>query len=108
MTKERFQDFKTVEEYIESIFGVCGCSEIKPICKTLVKILEWANADIDNRLRYDSLFDDVGIFYLLLGMCDQAGLIEHGVSIRHPWLTEEGKVLLSDLRSLIELEAQFT
>jgi len=56
--------------------------------------------DIGTRRAYEEIFLDVGTFYLLAGILDNAGLCEHGISIREPWLTNAGKSLLDGLKTI--------
>lgn len=82
--------------YFGHAFGACGCSDIADMYLALLELLEWHNAG-EGRVKYDELFETRGIFYLLAGLVDNLGLSEHGTAIRYPWLTDDGRRLLSAL-----------
>jgi len=86
-----------LQAYLYNAWGVCGCSETDEMVKSLQRLLEWMEGD--KSTRYDALYPEIGTFYLLAGRLDSLGLTEHGTSIRYPWLTDEGKRLLSALQS---------
>lgn len=65
--------------------------------KSILRLLEWMAGD--KGTRYDTLYPETGTFYLLAGRLDSLGLIEHGTSIRYPWLTKDGERLLAALKS---------
>lgn len=83
--------------YLYNAWGRCGCSETAEMVKSLRRLLEWM--DGDKETRYDTLYPELGTFYLLAGRLDSLGLTEHGSSIRYPWLTQDGKRLLAALQS---------
>ena len=92
-----------VKAFFYNELGACGCSDIKAMIVEVKRFLSWADSqspDYDNRIRFDELYGSEGIFYLIAGMLDHAGLIEHGSSIRCSWLTSEGIDLLSALNTL--------
>ena len=66
------------------------------------RFLGWAGKMWEER--YDNMYERNGIYYLIAGMCDRAVLIEHGTSIRFPWLTEKGKCLLEALTKFSQHE----
>jgi hypothetical protein len=43
-----------------------------------------------------------GLFYAIMNLLDKCNLIESGVSIRVPWLTERGKNCLNDIKEFME------
>lgn len=77
-------------------FGACGCSDIEDMIRVIKMLLEWASSSSAPR-KYDTLFNDDGVFYLLAGRLDSMGFIEHGVSIRFSWITDKGTSLLNAL-----------
>lgn len=87
-----------IKAYFCHNFGACGCSDLEAMIITVRDLMEW-HASINDRKRYSELYDDEGIFYLLVGKLDDLGLGEHGTAIRHPWLTQNGKRLLEALRN---------
>ena len=87
-----------VYAFLQNEFGMCGCFETELVVEALKDFLVWCGSDCINRPRYSELFGaNQGVFYLISGICDRADLIEHGIAIRHPWLTENGKLFLSAL-----------
>jgi hypothetical protein len=85
--------------FFDNHFGGCGCSEIQPMQKTVIELLEWHSADIMTRPHYDTLFNgDSGVFYIIAGIMTDADLVEHGGSIRSGWITKTGKALLIGLK----------
>ncbi|MHA1360786.1 MAG: hypothetical protein ACTSRC_21905 [Candidatus Helarchaeota archaeon] len=85
--------------FLYNELGACGCSEIDEMLKTLLKFLEWANNIGGSKPEYKYVVDDIGAFYFIAGRLTDAGLIEHGVSIRYSWLTDKGERLLNALRN---------
>lgn len=86
--------------YLYNAFGVCGCSELDVVVGEVRSILEW-HANGEDRCPYAEVYPGrPGLFYLMAGLLDALGLSEHGIAIRHPWLTERGKVLLDALRAV--------
>lgn len=86
-----------LQAFLLNELGICSCSEYEPLFETLKQFLEWV--DSDNRPAYSKLFcGNVGAFYLISGIAERADLSTHGVSIRHPFLSEKGKELLAALR----------
>lgn len=86
-----------LQAYFFNAFGACGCSEIDEMRTTLIRLMEWHEIE-KNTAQYQTLYNEVGVFYLLAGMLDHLGLSEHGVAIRYPWLTPDGKRLLEALK----------
>lgn len=84
--------------YMYNALGKCGCSETDEMITSLRKLLEWVGSD--GAIQYDALYPEIGVFYLLAGRLDDLGLIEHGISIRFPWLTDDGKRLLDALKTI--------
>lgn len=83
--------------YLYNAWGNCGCSETSEMVKSILRLLEWV--DGGRKTKYDTLYPEIGVFYLLAGRLDSLELIEHGSSIRSSWLTCEGKRLLGALKS---------
>jgi len=90
-----------VREFCFSQFGACGCTDLVPLLEVVRDFLKWAdNTDRTPDDYWDSLFGGhTGIYYIVAGMLDNAGLLEHGSSLRFPWLTPTGKNLLVALQS---------
>lgn len=86
-----------LQAYLYNAWGACGCSETAEMVKSLQRLLEWIGGD--KKESYDTLYPEIGTFYLLAGRLDSLGLTEHGTAIRYPWLTDEGKRLLSALQA---------
>ena len=94
-----------IRAYFHNAFGACGCSEIGEMVISIKTLLEWCG-EKGTRVRYSELYPDLGIFYLMVGLLDSLGLIEHGTAIRYPWVTREGKRFLEALNitSVSEIE----
>lgn len=93
-----------IQKFLYTELGFCGCTEFRPAILRLIELLKWVKQK--NEIRYDKLYNSAGIYYLLVHSLDQVGLIEHGVSIRFPWLTDKGEELLAALQnfSIEEIE----
>ena len=98
---------KEKEEEEDGILAEFGSPEISAITPTIIEVLEWcesqdteSQADIENRTPYTTLFHgNEGVYYLVMEIFDDLQLIECGISLRHPWLTDKGRKLLNELRS---------
>lgn len=78
-------------------FGLCGCAEFGSAVEEILGLLNWCGER--ERPSYATLYyGNAGVYYLLAGTLDRLGLIEHGVSIRYPWLTPKGEALLRALQ----------
>lgn len=87
--------------YLSNVFATCGCSELDEMIKVIVGLLEWHRQSNKgaNRIPYAAVFPGlVGVFYILAGILDHAGLAEHWDSIRGPYLTDDGERLLAALK----------
>lgn len=93
MTKEN------IERILSDKFGDCVCSETEILINDLIILLEHLSVDIEQRMHYSKLFKELGYYYVLTGILNDIEMIEHGTSIRFPWLTEKGKVFLNDLKT---------
>jgi hypothetical protein len=79
--------------------NLCGCVDETAVDQAVLSFLEWAGSDMETRPKYGQLFDgNEGVYCLVSGMIENAGWIEHGISIRHPWLTNAGEELIEALR----------
>lgn len=83
--------------WLTTHMGLCGCTDVAEMLPVLVDLLQWHAAQ--TRPRYDTLYPQPGMFYLLAGWLDHLGLAEHGTAIRQPWLTAEGRRLLAALEA---------
>ena len=77
-------------------FGMCGCSETSESIELVATVLEWAKSDKDKM--YSDIIENIGAYYIVVGVMDNLGLIEHGTSIRFPWPTKDGERLLDAIR----------
>ena len=87
-----------VQDFLFSKLGLCGCAEWETALSELRRILEWAGQDTETRTKWETLFASEGLYYLMMSMLDEIKLIEHGISIRHCWLTQIGDELLNALQ----------
>lgn len=99
MRQPDFSSPVDIEAYFYNNFGACGCSELETMINVVRDLLSWATSTKE-RKSYDTLFDNPGVFYLLAGRLDSLELIEHGTSIRHPWITDKGALLLRALQTI--------
>ena len=86
--------------YFANALGACGCSELGPMRDAIIRLLEWHEGDKDRVGAHSSMYPDIGVFYIMAGLMDRLGLAEHGISIRCPWLTADGKRLLAALKAV--------
>lgn len=85
--------------YFYEELGACGCSDLAAMITVVRSLLAWI--DNKNKPGYASLFSgNTGVYYLLVGQFDRLRLCTHGVSIRHPFLEENGKALLNALNTV--------
>lgn len=99
MKKEDYYDYDEYEDFFIEHFNLCGCSEVDKVIVVVRDLLKWIGSDTESRPPYDSLFGGSGgVYYLLVGMLDRKGYCGHGISIRHPWLSEKGEQLLEFLK----------
>jgi hypothetical protein len=91
--------------YFANCFESCGCSETGEMVDTVRRLMEWHDSGGD-RPAYDTLYAETGVFYILAGLLDKLDLAEHGTSIRHPWLTSDGKRLLEALQKYTSEEIE--
>jgi hypothetical protein len=88
--------------FFMEVCGFCGCSD-REILDDLLTILDKMANDREN-----CYYTKLGIagpekyIEALLGILDNAGLIEHGTAIRGSWLTEAG----GDICKLLKLNKQ--
>lgn len=85
--------------WMQDAFGLCGCSELARCVVELRGLLEWCGAKPKERGGWEDLYKPEAVFYFMVGALDRLGLAEHGVAVRHPFLTPEGKRLLEALRA---------
>ena len=94
-----------IKAYFYNCFGACGCSELGEMVVTIKRLLEWhAASQEDSRANYESLYGELGVFYLLSGMLENLDLADHGSSIRFPWLSGDGRRLLEALQKYLAEE----
>ena len=94
-----------VKAFFYNELGACGCSEFSSMIEVVCGLLEWIEKEKDNSNHYDTLYGgNIGVYYLLIGMLDSSGLCEHGISIRFPFLTQDGKELMKALQTISEEE----
>lgn len=77
----------------------CSCSEMEPMLLEIKTLLEWGCSDIDDRKSYENIYNNKGIFYIIAGIMNTIGLLEHGTSIRCAWTTLMGMELLEGLKT---------
>lgn len=93
--------YETRKEAWLGHLGFCGCAEVDEIVKLAIKLLEEFTPETRWQTRTVDFEKDPVTYYLLTQVLDKANIIEHGTSIRFPWLTEFGKQWLS-MKKLLE------
>lgn len=89
--------YENFRQYVLCLLGFCGCSADEPINDCIKAIKEYSKHD------GTCWYEDLGIkgekkyLELLLAVLDNAGLIEHGFTIRGSWLTDKGKKIAEGL-----------
>lgn len=90
---------------ITADLGICGCGSPEEAYEAIHKILLSLQAK-----KWDEWINviDGNIFALItVYMLDSKGYLEHGTSIRHPWLTSKGEKLIEALDILKEYSYDF-
>ena len=88
-----------IKAFLYNELGMCACIEFAPTLETIRDFLIWSADNKTPGNRYNDLFGGhVGTFYMIAMALDRAGLLEHGTSMRFPWLTQMGEDLLNGLR----------
>jgi len=94
-----FTKLVDIQAFIYEELFFCGCHEEGEVLDTLRKYLEWCGAGSE-RPNFDEFYKGkIGAFYLISGLLDRAGLVEHGVSVRVPFLSSEGEAFLKALQT---------
>jgi hypothetical protein len=105
MREPNFNKPEDIAAFLGNELGLCGCTDEEPYLKALIRLLEWHN---NKDVGFESLYFDDGVYYLLAGMIDRAGLSEHGSSIRAPFLSTKGRELLKGLKTITIEELRHT
>lgn len=104
---------RLLDKHIQ-IFGLCGCVGEEPIVDLAVKLLkdfrrEFKEIDGDDepvekrwKKRFIDFEEDPIKYYLVTHLLEEANLIEHGTSVRFPWLTSLGEEWLSDYENIVD------
>lgn len=79
--------------------GFCMCFDFELAIPAVARMLEWCEAGPERKNFTDKYKgDEAGNYYLLIGLLDRAKLVDHGVSVRYPFLRKPGMELLLSLR----------
>lgn len=89
MEKINFGKAINMKAFLYNELGACGCSELSEILRVLCKFFVWIEQEFPTP--YESLFASRGVYYIVAGTCEKADLIEHGISVRAPFLTVRGE-----------------
>ena len=93
-------DHDTDTERLECELRIC-CGDVDGAFEFARGVLDWANQPPEDRAPANVQFgNSSGMAAFILGQMNDMDLIEHGISVHHPWLTDRGKKLLEDLRAL--------
>ena len=90
-----------IKAYFSNTLGACGCSELDTMIESILRFLHWCENYPTNikAMGYFELYSEIGVFYIIAGLLDGLCLIQHGTSIRYPFLTEDGKRFLNALET---------
>lgn len=77
---------------------LCGCGNPEAGVALAHELLKLAPL-YEHREEVISLLPAEGVYYMVLGSLDEAGLLEHGSNISGSWLTPKGKWLLQALNA---------
>lgn len=82
---------ETRASYLQTeIMGLCGCGNPDEVMMYIASMLK----KLDNK-EYGEYEDMPYMFFVY--WADDKGFVEHGTSVRLPWLTDKGKELLADI-----------
>ena len=102
----------TVEEYLSSTLGFCGCGRPGDVVEMVIEIFNILNQDFEYDEKTDKLKELFGIsddkkYYTMLSfvfyILDNKNILTHGSSIGGAWIDEDFKELLE----LYKLEKRF-
>jgi hypothetical protein len=77
---------------------MCGCGNPETAVTLVHELLKLAPL-YDHHDAVVSLLPSEGVYYLVLGALDEAGLLEHGSNISGSWLTDKGQWFLRALNT---------
>ena len=121
---EELYDGMSLEDYINSLVGFCGCGSPNVAYKLLFNVLlvfkkrtedysetrdkSWKESysKIEKLLKYhsDDLEDNEnGLYWTYLYFLDDKGLTEHGGSVNGCWLTDKGYEVLDLLKKYLKI-----
>jgi hypothetical protein len=80
--------------------GYCQCMPSDGFLNTLRTLLEWCSTDGERKPFHEQFIGNEGLAYLCLGALERAGLVNHGSSIRCPFLEGDGSRLLAWIRTV--------
>lgn len=99
---ERYEDkdgtsWENEKDYLQiSVLGFCGCGNQDDVMGYVYDMLK----KVDN-VHYEFEYSDIQSMFFLY-WADKQNFIEHGTTIRCPWLTDLGKQLITDIESCME------
>jgi hypothetical protein len=88
-----------VKAWLFEEMGACGCSNLVSMLEYIREALRWTR-DSERPPFYNERTPwggNEGVFYITMGRLEESLLIEHGIGIRFPWLTDAGRHLLAKL-----------
>lgn len=92
MRKVDFDNPLDIKAFLYNEFHACGCSELDEIIDTIKHFLSWAKATPSD---YEDVFPkQVGLYYIIAGICNDGDLVTHGSSIRFPIIQDDGESFL--------------
>lgn len=84
---------------------MCGCGNPESVGFMVRDILALCPLyESASQAKIKLILPNDGVFYLVLGVLDRVGLIEHGGGIGGSWITPKGEMILNSLRVEMEKE----
>ena len=96
-------DRRSILSEIRGDLGICGCgspSEAYEAVHKLLLALQKSSKPSRDWGDWHDLIDNNPYALILAYLLDNEEYIEHGTSIRHPWLTDKGLKLIDALNTL--------
>ena len=96
-------DRRSILSEIRDDLGICGCgspSEAYEAVHKLLLALQKSSKPTRDWGDWHDLIDNNPYALILAYLLDNEEYIEHGTSIRHPWLTDKGLKLIEALNTL--------
>lgn len=111
-------DSRCGDTYGDNIFEIiiygyyCGCGSYSDEDTELIKKVFYYAAENRTEKFKDVIFneyfgDEDRMAEMMMNILDSVGLVEHGSTMRYPWLTDIGEALYAGLKDLERIEAEY-